>query len=388
MDLNNEAFINLFKECYRKCFGYPLTVPMSETESKHFANKIFEETGLVIGAKSIKNYSSYVLKSPDAKHENPSIATSDTLARYILNAPYTDEVKRKTNEGHYPYWFQYKSSFADPGKKTLKKKWLHPNYLFFGILILIAIAFLLIRFTGYKHENNFIEDFHSVQTDSLNSHGWLLKFEDTTWWNRRNENPGELTLFTLRGDNWPDSANEPVIKNLLLKKITSDCFSTEIHVSNFIPAEEWQQAGILLMEDTSLKSKCVRLSIAYNDFFGGFPRPKEIIIQAVSTGGKGYDHPEEIVHLPVFTIEAGNDSLLKNNMQNTALRIEKNNSRFRFLFSAGPVKNFAFREAFSNEIDFRPKYVGIFALKGFSKDTNHIPVRFDYFSLLNKPCEK
>ncbi len=29
---------------------------LSETESKHFSNKIFEETGLVIGAKSIKNY--------------------------------------------------------------------------------------------------------------------------------------------------------------------------------------------------------------------------------------------------------------------------------------------------------------------------------------------
>ncbi|MEO8111518.1 MAG: hypothetical protein ABI594_15845 [Ginsengibacter sp.] len=387
-DLDNEAFINLFKEAFQKCFGHALTSSMSETESKHFVNKIYEETGLVIGAKSIKNYSLYILNSSEAKQENPSVATLDTLARYVLNAPYTDEVKRKKDEGHHPYWFQYKSKITTPGKKKLTRKWLHPNYFFFIILIIIILVFLLVRFTGSRKENDLIENFHALQIDSLTKHGWFVKSEDTTWWAKRNDNPGELTLFTLRGDNWPDSVNEPVIKNLLLKKITVDCFSTEIHLNNFIPKQEWQQAGILLMEDTTFNSKCIRLSIAYNDFFGGFSKPKEIIIQAISTGGKGYSHPEEIVHLPVFNIKTGQEALINNNMQRSALRIEKNKNRFRFLYSIGPSENFAFKEALTKDIDFKPNYVGIFALKGFVNDTNNVPARFDFFSLLNLPCAK
>ncbi len=387
MDLNNEVFINLFKESYQKCFGVPLTKSMSETESKHFANKVYENTGLVIGAKSIKNYSLYILDRSEAKQENPSVATLDTLARYVLNAPYTDEVKRKADEGHYPYWFQYKSKTLKPETKKIKRKLLHPNYFYFIALIIILVVFLLIRFTRQQKENELVENFFSVQRDSLAKHGWIIKSEDKAWWAKRNEYPGELTLFTLRGDNWPDTVNEPDIKNLLLKKITADCFSTEVHLDNFIPNREWQQAGILLMEDTTFKSKCIRFSIGYNDFFGGFARPPEIIIQAISTSGKGYNRPEEILHLPVFSIEQGEEAIINNNMQRSALRIERNKNRFRLLYSMGPVENFAFKEALSKDIDFKPNYVGIFALKGFVNDSITVPVRFNFFSLLNMPCE-
>lgn len=116
-DLNASAFVSLFKDAYAKCFGYPLNNPLSETESKLFANEIFEHTGLIIGWKSIKNYSSYIISTAQGKQENPSIATLDTFARYVLNAPYTDEVQRKNKENHYPYWYQYKDQFY----RSLKK---------------------------------------------------------------------------------------------------------------------------------------------------------------------------------------------------------------------------------------------------------------------------
>ncbi len=387
-DLDNEAFISLFKESYEKCFGFPLNEPLSETESKHFANELLQETGLVIGAKSIKNYSFYVLHPADSKPENPSVATLDTLARYVLNAPYTDELQRKANEAHFPYWFQYKNKIAAGRKKKRSGKWQYQQYFIFTGLIIIVSILLLIRYESGASTNNFMEDFHSVQMDTLAAHGWFIKDVDTTWWAKRNKNPGELTFFTLRGDNWPDSVNTPVIKNLLLQKISSDCFSAEVHVKGFVPGREWQQAGILLMEDTSFKSKCVRLSIAYNDFFGGFPGPEQIIIQAISTGGKGVVKPEELLHEPLFNPGPGNDSLIANNMQHVALRIEKNKDHFRFLYSVGRSENFAFKEAFSGTIDFSPKYAGIFALKGFVNDTTVIPVRINFFSLAGLPCGK
>src|SRR4051812_22492157 len=105
---DTSAFIYLFKAAYEKCFGHRLEKPLNETESKLFYNNVFEQTGLVIGWKSIKNYSSYVLNDTQGKQENPSIATLDTLARYVLNAPYTNELERKNKENHYPYWFEYK----------------------------------------------------------------------------------------------------------------------------------------------------------------------------------------------------------------------------------------------------------------------------------------
>jgi hypothetical protein len=41
--------------------------------------------------------------------------------------------------------------------------------------------------------------------------------------------------------------------------------------------------GILLSEDSTFKSKMLRLSISFNDFFGGYNKPAEIIIQAISS---------------------------------------------------------------------------------------------------------
>ena len=113
-DLDKSIFKTLFREVCQKGFDFPLTKTLTETDSRLLSNKIFEKTGLVIGAKSLKNYSFFVInsESKEAGNENPSVATLDTLARYVLNAPYTDEIKRKNYEAHFPYWFQYRSRFS------------------------------------------------------------------------------------------------------------------------------------------------------------------------------------------------------------------------------------------------------------------------------------
>lgn len=395
-DVTNIAFISLFKGSFKKCFGFELLTPISETEAKHFSNQIMDATGLVIGAKSLKNYSSYIL-NPNENPENPSVATMDTLARYVLNAPYTDEVQRKNKEAHHPYWYQYRNSIISEEEKTVEemqeptkpknvpaknKKW----FALFIALLIIGIIILAIFFFPSKTIESFSDDFHSVNEDSLKNNGWFLQSKDEQWWQKRNEMPSHLTLFTLRGDNWKDSANAPEIKNLLLRKINPDCFTAEIHLDDFVPMQKWQQAGILLLEDTTFSSKCIRLSIAFNDFFGGFSRPKEIIIQAISSNGKNLNNPEEIIHLPVFSIAPGQDSLITINLAKSALRIEKNRNHFRFLYAVGQVENFAFKEALSKELDIDAKYIGIFALQGFVNDTNYIPAHFKFFSLNNASC--
>jgi hypothetical protein len=386
-DLNNEIFSGLFKEAVQKCFGFPLADTLSETESRHLSNKIFDSTGLVIGAKSIRNYSAYIIHGAGSKHENPSVATLDTLARYVSDAPYTDEVQRKDREGHFPYWYQYKNSVGLSVKKPSAAKPGKKRMLIAGAVLLFIVLVSVWLFWPVK-EAGFTDEFNAVQDDSLAHNGWFVKDKDPVWWNKRNIVPSHLSLYTLRGDSWSDVANTPVIKNLLLRKISSDCFSAEIHIDGFIPQKEWQQVGILLMEDTTFSARTIRLSIAFNDFFGGFQKPHEILLQGVSSNGADVSKPEEIAHIPIFSLVPGQEVLIASNLQKSALRIEKNNNHFRFLFAAGQVENFAFKEAFTKDLPVKPRYIGLFALQGFVNDTSYMPAHISFFNYSPAPCNK
>ncbi|HET6996632.1 MAG TPA: hypothetical protein VFI06_16670 [Chitinophagaceae bacterium] len=386
-DLDASVFSALFKKAYEKCFGHPMSGPLTETESRLFSEKILDQTGLVIGAKSIKNYSSFVLSPANGKEENPSVATLDTFARFVLDAPYTDEVQRKNKQSHYPYWFQYRQQFQQPTKKQSGRK---KQAAIVALIssILAATTLLIFSPAGKKKEKDFTDDFHQLQQDSLSRNGWFLKAKDDEYWNRRNESPGHLTLFTLKGDNWPDSVNQPNIKNLLLRKNNADCFVAEIHLSEFVPLQNWQQAGMLLLEDTSFAGKSLRLSLVYNDFSGGFPKSREIILQAIISGGKATDKPEEIVHQLLFKIDSANEKLVRQNLLHSALRVEKNGKSFRLLFANGSMPNSAFREILNRDIDMKPAFIGLFALKGFVDSSTVIPAKIDLFRYTPLMCKR
>ncbi|AYL96271.1 hypothetical protein [Mucilaginibacter celer] len=382
-------FSGLFKQAYQKCFGHAIGTAMTETESRIMANQVNELTGLSVGWKSIKNYSFFVLGGDTGKPENPSAATLDTLARYVLGAPYTTELKRKDNESHYPYWFMYRKQFQAIPPETHKT----PKRLAWSITGLVAVISLIVIFMITRESRSvnqtFYDNFNEVSDAALQSNNWLVQAKDNAHWHRKNEKPKALTLFTLEGDNWPDTSKKPVIQNLLLHPIKTDCFTAEVHLDNFIPKQEWQQAGLLLLEDTSLTGKSIRLSLAYNDFFGGYKRPREILVQAITSLGPGFGKPEEIAHHVVFYPDsaAASPALFKN-LLNSALRIEKNGSRFRFLYAGGEVQNTAFKEVASQDFDMTPRYIGLFAIKGFKNETEVIPVHFKFFRLQGGPCQK
>lgn len=387
--LDSSAFAALFKEAYLKCFGHVMENSMTETESKLLCNQVLDQTGLSIGWKSVKNYSFFIKDSKASKNENPSVATLDTLARYVLKAPYTNEIKRKTDEAHYPYWFLYREQFQRSNKIGQPKKGMSRQWFAIVILLLTVTPFIVINFTHKKDPKEFTDNFKSVSENALAEKGWLLQNPENTYWSKRDTIPGQLTLFTLKGDNWPDPANKPGIKNLLLRAIPYDCFTAEVHLSNFIPQQEWQQAGILLLEDTTLTGKSIRLSIAFNDNFGGYVKHKEVLIQAITSLGDGFGKPEEIAHHPVIFLDSiTNRQVLLKNLQNSALRIEKHGNKFRFLYAGGISDNTAFKEIVSQEFDMQPKYIGIFAIKGFMDHSAIIPANFTYFRITGGDCGK
>lgn len=390
-ELDTAAFARLFKQACRQCFGHDLERPLTETESRHFCNQVLELTGLSIGWKSVKNYSFFVLDPENGRPENPSTATLDTLARYVLKAPYTTEIQRKDNEAHFPWWFMWREQFqksmslnVEPPKRRVFKA----IGVWAGGIIIICLAVIYMRYFATSQPVNFSDDFHSLSDDSLRARGWSVSSKDIEYWKQRNTNRDALTLFTLRGDNWPDSAAKPGIRNLLLRPIPSDCFTAELHMQDFIPAARWQQAGILLLDDTTLTGKSIRLSLAYNDYFGGYTRPREILVQAITSLGAGFGKPEEIAHhVVLYPDSARSSQLIMQNLHNTALRIEKHGKRFRFLYSGGVSENMAFKEIASQEFDILPRYIGLFAIKGFVKDGPIVPVKIKYFKLTGEACK-
>ncbi|HEY2348174.1 MAG TPA: hypothetical protein VGH64_04115, partial [Puia sp.] len=353
-------------------------------------NKIFDQTGLVVGWKSLKNYSSFVVEGSVAKPENPSIATLDTLSRYVIAAPYSSETERKEKESHYPYWFDYKEKYHRSLKKralTSKSGTRWKVILTCGLLVAV-VAIILISNFNQPGAITFVDNFHELGPSTLFNHGWFVQSRDTVFWNRRAEKKDQLTLFTIRGDNWPNAKEKIGIRNLLIRKIRKDCFEAEVHFADFLPDQNWQQAGILLLEDTNFTGKGIRLSVAFNDFFGGYNKPKEIIIQAITSFGKNYGEPEEIAHQPVaFTDSVRLHPELARNLANCSLKIEKEGRKFRFLYAGGSVANPAFKEVITHEFEMKPRYIGLFAMKGFVDSAATIPVHFTFFRLKESDCE-
>jgi hypothetical protein len=160
-----------------------------------------------------------------------------------------------------------------------------------------------------------------------------------------------------------------------------------VHLKDFIPRQNWQQAGILLLEDTSLTGRSMRISFAYNDYNGSLPKSGTILIQAITSAGNGLDKPEEIAHIVLLhTDSLGKDPILLNGLTHAALRIEKQGQRFRILYADGVLENTSFKEVVSHEFNMTPHYAGLFALKGFVDSTAEIPARFRFFSLHCDAC--
>jgi hypothetical protein len=394
-EVDFNVFDTLFREACLKCFGHPMTEQLTETESKLMYARILDDTGLVIGWKSIKNYSLFVSSPAVAKPENPSVATLDTLARYVMGAPYTTEPERKKAAGHYPYWYEYKAKRVEQAARAVGRPernkarvglWFLNAFWWRVVLgcvvaatvIVVAIVVLMRGVSG----GGFTERFRDISADSLHSRGWWVEAPDTFYWKKRGETPGCLTLYTLRGDYWPDSVNRPMIRNLLLHRIDCDCWTAEVHLKDFVPAQNWQQAGILLMEDTGFTGKSMRVSIAYNDYNGVYPRSGTILVQAISSRGTKGDKPEEFAHLILLQTDSlRTQPLLYRTLTHAALRIEKQGDRFRILYADGIAETTSFKEVASYQFDFQPRYVGLFALRGYVDSSAAMPARFTYFGL-------
>ena len=85
------------------------------------------------------------------------------------------------------------------------------------------------------------------------------------------------------------------------------------------------------------------MSLGYNDFSGGFAPTREVLVQAITSLGRGADRPAEVVHQRLFVVDPAAEALIRQNLGGSALRIEKRGARLRLLSSVGAMKNAAFK---------------------------------------------
>lgn len=400
-------FSGLFERAVEKCFGHSFSSALTETESKRFSDVILEATGLVVGWKTLKNYSIACLRG-DAGSENPSTASLDSLARYVMNAPITTEPERKKASSPYEHWFRYKGAQAgahansdqtntgtgesqyrgtpDNGKPQtarINQKRSQKRRIIRWVSATIFIILLTVVFITIKQANkkNFTDDFSD--TKQLEMRGWSIINPDIQFWNNRSINAGVLTLYTLFGDNWPDSLHpQPAIRNMLIREIKPGSYTVSMDLRKFLPLHRWEQAGMILLEDTSFHSKSLRISIAFNDNFGGYTRSPEILIQAIKSDLANSLKPEEIVHHPLFVLDSiSSRPAILSNFDYTSLQIRGKDGKMELLYAAGSESNSAYHQVATTTIDFVPKYIGIFAIKGLVSNKTITPVFIDGFRL-------
>jgi hypothetical protein len=374
-----DAFKSLFTEVYQKCFGEDLTAQLTESAARQLASSIFDKTGLVLGWKSLKNFSVFILNHSE-KEEKPSEASLDTLARYIAGATRTDEVNRKGEKNPFRYWHAYQQNYI---RSQFRKK--RNQYTLITLVILMVCIGLFFVFQKEEEsEQTYFEPFDQISAEELNRQGWQIQNLSEHYWSKRDNIPGNLTLFTLSGDNFV--SGKP-LKNLLLRQIGSTCFSTDIQLEEFLPTRNWQQAGFIFLEDSTNLQKCLRVTISYNDFFGGYDKEPEIFIQILSQTGAPGSKPVELVHHVIFTNVKENLKLIEQNTQEISLRVEMKDGWFRVHYGAGAQAVFALQEVLNKQVDFKPKFVGLFATCGENTEDYIMPVRFNSFSINHLECK-
>jgi hypothetical protein len=271
-------------------------------------------------------------------------------------------------------------------KKIINKsstKYLLKN-ISIGILLLV-LSIAVVNIFISKKDFSIDENFLNLDTQFLLDNGWHILSKNNDYWERRGENQDKLTLFTLKGDSWRTKELPPDIQNLLCRKLPKDNYSAELHFSDFIPLENWQQAGLILMEDTLFRGRYIRISIGYNDNFGGIKKPGEISVFGVASKGINYTTVEEVLFHLIFKLDSNvNHEIIEHNLTYSALKIEKKGNNLRFLSAASSFENFPFKEIKNIEIDMNPQYIGIYACKGFFADSAQIiPVKISKFKLEN-----
>lgn len=216
----------------------------------------------------------------------------------------------------------------------------------------------------------FSDNMDEVSDEALYAKGWLIADKDESEWQRFAKS-GHLALSTLRGDNWVNNYQpEAKIINMVYRKLDCDCCTVTARLTDFDPMKNWQQAGLMFLEEPDFSGRSMRMTFAVHQEENGRPRKKLQIL------------PMQESRIPYNkTVMTLNEEM---DLSQISLQIRKDGDQFEFLYYL--------EGSFSSyytvvRIDFRmtPGYVALVAFQGFVEEDGRpvsadtIPAYFDYF---------
>ncbi len=212
--------------------------------------------------------------------------------------------------------------------------------------------------------------------ETLNNEGWNILDVDSNFLYKQDK-PGHLALYTLAGDYWIKPNENPVIKNLFVKKLDCRNCTIELSIKDFNPSKPWEQVGIFFLDANLSRSEFFRITYA----FALDPDIPAHIFQGVYGKEGTFD---EIIRKPVTDKDYPKGHLNENNIWMKIQFDEMGN------FEITGHRSFewdGYRLIGKIKLDFKPSYIGLAAFHGFTFNTNEplngdtIPVYINYIKI-------
>lgn len=260
-------------------------------------------------------------------------------------------------------------------RQNFRKRW--------GVLGVLMVATLLATAPLIFSPNSkpWLEDFKSLDVDSLKDRGWEIRHFDSKWFSRQLRDGKMLTLWTLPGDYWVKEGEPRQITNMLVRRVEGDCFSVTMKICDFHPSQVSQQIALFLFDEHQNPKNWVRLGFEY------LPSSNRGIYQITKT----HSLDGEIVALGAMHAEQVSDTST-NRTQNIWLKISVVDKIYqpshKIAYDWMPIVP----SDIAVPINFKPSFVGIGAYQGWTLDdgtpkgADTIPAFVEH--LIFEPCNQ
>lgn len=199
----------------------------------------------------------------DTERREPGKVVKPNFGVDFLNACYLYITDKKHNR--QSYLLNNKNQESTPSiNSLLRKRLIIPGLGLLFIIIIVAVIWLfyLQQTVPYYQDFDFASSEHMIET--LNNEGWNILDVDSNFLYKQDK-PGHLALYTLAGDYWIKPNENPVIKNLFVKKLDCRNCTIELSIKDFNPSKPWEQAGIFFL-DANL-SRSVHMHLLWIQIF-------------------------------------------------------------------------------------------------------------------------
>lgn len=379
----------LLEDVVKKGLSSSLSL-LTYSEAETLSSVIKDAIGVTLSERSLRDFIKYSLG--DQNQSAPSLRSLDILARYLNGI----KDRKSLDNNEYMTWFSYKKKYlatvSSPNQKTHAEEKVNKpkqrfsfSYLLILVGLLSILAFYFIPFL-FEQPQDFIEEFEDVSTKSLSEKGWFLQDPDSKFWSKRGSNPGFLTLYTIKGDNWILPPGKPYIKNMLTRRVfLGDSYEIEFETRDFFPDQNFQQCGLFLMADSSFSDDlfrmCITVSRSTNNYFA--------IQTLIFEDGVPY-RPKEFSHHIIIEPESNNDRFLERLTRISILSIKIKQEKQRcsiFMSTSKENLGAAYYKIIDNiPLEFKPKYISLYAagsqIPEYPPDT--IPVKIARIQIANQ----